>query len=299
MTVRRVVGLGFCGLVLVYIGTKIHWGYYEEDGHKMADAVAGPLEEENWDYIQSKVSKAQLLLDVFGEAVPFDREDRSAQWYTWPEEPRAKHFFVNGKYSNYVWIGIGWKGRYSLARYHVTWQDQGRLLLFPGLILLRPWPFFLWDDSRTLVDQRFVERVTTRPPAPAGVKSLFPGECDMGEVPKDRTIRFQVVMPPYAERIALDLDWDGQKTGAPPLEEIMRCREVDPDNCWKGNPPPKVGWKKDGRVIAREDEKVGGGTYQITVVAESPTTKHYRVALYMYEGGGPSCGRPEGWRLWD
>ena len=234
MTVRRVLALGAGGLMLIYIGTKIHWGYYEESGYDMASSALRPLSTEGEGYIRGKISKEQLLLDVFGEAVPFDPEDWSVQRYAWPEEPVVKHFFVNGKYSTYVWIGLGWKGKYSLARYHVTWKDEGRLLLFPGLILLRLRPIFLWDDRHALVGQRFVERVTTRPPAPAGVKSLFPGECDMGRVPEDRTIRFQVVMPPYAGKVTLDLDWDGQETGAPPSDEDYRCREVDPDNCWKG-----------------------------------------------------------------
>lgn len=292
MTVRRVLALGAGGLVLVYVGTKIHWGYYEESGYDMADALKRPVEDDATEAYAAR--KGQLIQEVFGEAVPFEEKDPTAQWFAWPEQPKVKHFFVNGKYSTFVWIGLGWKGKHVLARYHVTWKDKGRLLLFPGLILLRPWPFFLWDDRHTLVEQRFIERVTTKPPAPAGVKSLFPGECDTGEVPEDRTIRIQVVMPPYAEKIDLDLDWDGTEIGRPSFEELERCREVNPDNCWDGNPPPRVEWKKDGRVITRDDEKVGGGTYEITILAESPTIKHYRVSLSW--GRRSACHRPEGWR---
>ena len=286
MKVRGWLAVGLGGFVVYAVASQINWGYYLHTGINMADDLSWPITTGD------KVESAALAAEVCGDpTMEFDRHDPSATVVSFAEQATVRHFFLNSRYSNIIWLGVGWKGRFCLARYKLVMKDHGWMSPFPRRLL--PFPLLEWNYRWEIEEQRLIERLPERPAAPEGVRSLFPGECATGEIHKGETLRFQVVMPSFGQKVEVLSECDGRKSGHPSLEEWRRCVEKTPDNCWPDYPPLKVELKKDGHLLARESDEPGGGTYEISIRAQSPTTKHYRVALYW--GEFPGCPARVGW----
>src|SRR5450759_1583459 len=194
-----IVGAFVAWIVLPSVILQIEWGYYREDGAGMGSNMWTIFKADS-DY--SAKQAAPLAADVCGDAEGFDVNDPSLQWITMPEQAVVKHFFFYSKYSNVIWLGVGWKDRFCLARYLVVDRKTGDLAPFPTQLF--PYPFFPWFPHSTGVEERLIDRLPPSPKPPEGVRSLQPGQCLTGEIAKGGTARFQVQAPYFGQKIGLD-----------------------------------------------------------------------------------------------
>jgi hypothetical protein len=125
-------------------------------------------------------------------------------------------------------------------------------------------------NSNYKLIERFPE---VRPPAPDGVKVLFPGECWAGKIAAGESLKFQVDMP--------DL---GQKNE---LHVYSDCFDA-----------PSFHWTRNGNPIEGKADRPGGRmTYQVELVGPSPRPKGYAIPVQVgvYWGWSPDCKR----KNWD
>jgi hypothetical protein len=266
-----VVGAFVAWLVLPSVIMQTEWGYYRENGLEMANPprAAFKADSEYW-----AKQDGPLAAQVCGDAEGFDVNDPSLQWIGMPEQAVVKHFFYYSKYSNVIWLGVGWKDRFCLARYLVVNEKERDISPLPTQLF--PYPFFPWFPHTKGVEERLIERLRSAPNAPEGVRSLFPGQCVTGDLAKGETARFQVQMPYFGQKIKLDVS----------LQYV--CQKD-----FSG----LVEWTKNGRpVVGLTDESHGGGLYQITLRAPVTEAKLYVVGVFwgVQDFG---CRRPKGW--WD
>jgi hypothetical protein len=268
MKLRGWLAIGFGAYVAYAVGSQINWGYYKHSGDDMAGALAWPITAGASQ--EAKARGAALAGEVCGVSMPdFNYRDRSAKFVAMPEQAEVKHFFINGKYSNVIWLGVGWKGRFCMARYAVTMKDEGRMSPIPWRLF--PFPRFEWLYQPWIQEQHLIERIPNRPVAPEGVQSLLPGECTTGMIAKGETVRFQMVLPRFGQKVEVDCDWDRDTYGG--------CKNFE--------------WRKDGHVLSGESDEPGGGTYTMAIHAPPTEAKHYRLRLFW--GNLPSCALPDGW----
>jgi len=259
--VARGVGLGLVALLAYPQLSRINWGYHEESGQMMAGTVGDPFQS------KGKEQANALASEVCGGAVIFDRQDKSTRWVAMPEQAKAEHFFINSKFSDIIWLGVGNKDRFCLARYRLTMKDEGYVDPWP--LQLFP-PVFAWFPRPVTVENRFIDRFTGRPKAPDGVRALFPGECVNGEIVKGESLRFQVEMPHLGQKVEFLCDWDH-----------------------RDGPPLASEWRRNGQVLTGEYDEPGGGTYEVTLRAPTTEAKRFRMSLYWgWEG---VCLCPDGW----
>ncbi len=267
MKLRRWAAIGFGGYVAYAVASQINWGYYKHSGDDMAGKLAWPITDGPDE--ESRAEAAALAGEVCGVSLPdFNYRDHAAKFVAMAEQAEVRHFFINGRYSNVIWLGVGWKGRFCMARYAVTMKDDGRMSPIPWRLF--PFPMFEWLYQPSIVEQHLIERIPNRPAAPEGVQSLFPGECVTGEIAKGDTVRFQMVMPKFGQKVELHCEWD---------HPYGRCEDFE--------------WKKDGKIMAKNSDEPGGGTYLVTLRAPSTEAKHY--VLELFWGEQPSCQVPDGW----
>jgi hypothetical protein len=265
-----IVGAFAAWVVLPTVILQTEWGYYREDGVGMGSNISTIFKADS-DYWAKQAPP--LAAEVCGDAEGFDVNDSSLQWTTMPEQSVVKHFFFYSKYSNIIWLGVGWNDRFCLARYLVT--DRRERGLYPFPIQLFPYPFFPWFSSHSHnVELRLIERLPPPPTAPEGVRSLLPGQCVTGEIAKGETARFQVQVPNFDQKIGLDAKLE----------------------CIYGKDfAALVEWSKNGRAIAGlKDESDGGGLYQITLRAPTTEAKPYSVGVF-WGVQSLGCVLPKGW----
>ena len=261
MKVGGWVALGFAAVIAYPQLSRINWGYHEESGQMMAGMLADPF------HSHDKTKASALASEVCGDVVTFDTEDKSIPWIAMPEQAKVKYFFFNGRFRNIIWLGVGWKDRFCLARYQVTMRDEGEVSSMP--LRLFP-PIFRWFPKPVILERRFIERLANRPKVPDGVRSIFPGECVSGEIAKGGTLRFQVEVPNLGQKVELILDWDH-----------------------RNGPELAVELKRNGQLLADAGATNGGGLYEITLQAPTSEAKHYRISL-QWDGYGV-CPFPGGW----
>jgi hypothetical protein len=209
--------------------------------------------------------------EICGDADGFDIKDPTLRYVYMPVQQQLRHLFHFSSYSNIVWAGVGWKERYCLAKYRVTVHLTRRL--FPIPVRVFPYPYFAWTDGAD-VDYKLLERLPlVRPPAPEGVKVLFPGECWAGKIGTGETLRFQVEMPEAGPENKLHLFTD--------CDDLSAYR-----------------WTRNGVPIDGEVDKQGGkATYQIELEGPSSRPQGYAIPSRV----GVYWGHPPGCRLkrWD
>jgi hypothetical protein len=250
-----IVGSFVAWLVLPSVILQVKWGYYEEDGVKMAHRLESTFQANG----QYQIKKAtDLAKEVCGNAEDFDVADVTLQTIAMPEQAAVEHFFYYGKYANVIWLGVGWKDRFCLARYLVANRKDGYICTWPTQLF--PYPFFPWLPHTTDVEERLIERLSLPVNTSEGVRPLLPGQCVTGEIAKGNTLRFQVQIPNLDQKIGLDVH--------------LECIYVD-------DRPKFVGWTKNGHPVAGErDESDVGGTYEIALQAPATETKRYAVGVY-------------------
>lgn len=253
---------GFAGwMVLPSVLLQAHWGWYRESGSAMGDDFRDAFSHGGSYYRRNAVF---YTTEICGDAEGFDVEDPSVHFVIFAEqEPR--HFFYYSKYSTILRVGVGWKDRFCTARYFVSERRKGGPLWIPRQLF--PYPFFLWFSDAYTVEQRLLERLPPPAKAPDGVRSLAPGQCATGEVPKGEAHRFQVHVPDFVRDVELD--------------PHLYCAD---GKDWSAI----VEWTKDGRPLAWTHPphvSEGGGLYGITVRAPANENMAYSVGLRLGRGG--------------
>lgn len=266
-----IVGAFVAWLMLPSVILQVKWGYYEENGAAMPDLTRNAFKAVSYYWAKQD---GPLAAQVCGNPEGFEADDPSLQWVTMPEQAVVKHFFFYSKYSNVVWLGLGWKDRFCLARYLVVSRNDGFLHPWPTQLI--PYPFFPWLPLTNRLEERLIERLPPAPKAPEGVRSILPGQCMTGEIAKGDTLRFQVQMPYFGQKIGLDVD--------------LEC-------IYEKNYPGLVQWTKNGRaIIGLIDDSDGGGTYQIELHAPATEAKRYAVGVF-WGVERLRCPLPKSW--WD
>ncbi len=264
-----IVGAFVAWVVLPTVILNGKWGYYQEDGA----AMAGRLEPTFNVSKEYQIKRAtDFVSDVCGDAEGFDIKDPTLQSVAMPEQAVVEHFFYYGKYSNVIWLGLGWKDRFCLARYLVVDRRDAYLHWLPTQLF--PYPFVPLVPGTKRLEERLLDRLPPPPKAPEGVRSLLPGQCVTGELAKGQTARFQVQMRNFGQKIGLDAKLE----------------------CTYGKDfAALVRWTKNGRPIAGlTDESDGGGLYQITLRAPATEAKPYTVGVF-WGVQNLDCNLPKGW----
>ena len=264
-----IVGAFVAWVVLPTVVLQTKWGYYQEDGATMAGRL-----EPNFNVSKEYQIKqdTDFASEVCGNAEGFDIKDPTLQTIAMPEKAVVEHFFYYGKYTNLIWLGVGWKDRFCLARYLVADRRDAYLHWFPTQLF--PYPFVPLVPHTKRLEERLLERLPPPPRAPEGVHAVLPGQCVIGEITKGDTLRFQVQMPYFGQEIKLDID--------------LEC-------IYEKDYPGLVEWTKDGRLIAGLiDKSDSGGTYQIALSAPATEAKRYTVGVF-WGGQRLGCPLPNGW----
>jgi hypothetical protein len=259
MKKRWIVLAGIFGLPAFLVARRIEWWFHEESGLEMA----GALEGQRISNVEPDVARA-FVSETCGESVEFDRTDKSAYWATMPEKAIAKHFTLYGLFRNTIWVAVGTHGRFCLARYEIAQRRHG---------CVWPFPYCNYASWKSLDEVRLVERIQTRPKVPPGTQALFPGECATGELPAGASIRFQVEVPSFGQRV--EVFAAGDNPGEAKLEFELT---------------------KNGLALESTIDEAGGGTY--VVLARAPLTdfKRYVVSVRWGLQGGGCPNPPQGWR---
>jgi len=264
-----IVGAFVAWLVLPSVILQTEWGYYQEDGTKMARRLESTLNA-NKEYEIKWAT--DLATEVCGNAEGFDTQDPTLQTIAMPEQAVVEHLLYYGKYSNVIWLGVGWKDRFCLARYLVADRRDGYLHWFPTQLF--PYPFLPLVPHTKRLEERLLERLPPPSTAPEGVRSLLPGQCVTGEIAKGETARFQVQMPYFGQKIGLDVH--------------LECICVQDHHEF-------VEWTRNSHPIAGEmDKSDGGGTYQISLRAPATEAKRYAIGVF-WGVQRLGCPLPEGW----
>jgi hypothetical protein len=264
-----IVGAFVAWVVLPSVIYYSQWGYYQEDGATMAGRMIPTFSA--CEHHECKWATA-LATEVCGDAEGFDTQDPTLQSVAMPERTMAEHLFYYGRYSNVIWFGLGWKGRFCLARYLVADRRDASLYWMPTQLF--PYPFVPLVPHTKRLEKRLLERLSPPPNAPEGVRSLLPGQCVTGELAKGEIARFQVQMPYFGQRIRLDA--------------TLEC-------VYKEDYEGLVEWTKNGNPISGlTDAGNDGGLYQITLRAPVSEAKPYIVGVFwgVQDFG---CDRPKDW----
>lgn len=258
-----IVGAFVAWLVLPSVILQTEWGYYQERGEGMASSLGNVFDASTEYWIKRATN---LATEDCGDAEGFDVNDPSLQWTAMPEQGVVRHFFFYSKYSNVIWLGVGWKSRFCLARYLVVNGKERDISPLPTQLF--PYPFFPWFPHTKGVEERLIERLPPPTRPPEGARPLLPGQCVTGELVKGETARFQVQMPYFGQQIQL-LFRDG--------------------DCQHKEHPLEIEWSKNGqRISGTIDEARTGGLYQIALHSSGEGERHYQVGLYW--GMEPWCG---------
>jgi hypothetical protein len=261
--------VGLLLLALIFFGRRIEWWYHEEDGFAMAVDLSSQR------ISNVKPSEAHAFAsEVCGEPVKFGENeffvenDKPEYWTTMPEQALSRHFTLYGLFRNTIWVGIGVKGKYCLARYAIAmrWHDCA-------------WPFpycnrYAW---KSLDEVKIVDRIQKRPEVPVGVQALLPGECATGELAAGATAKFRVEIPSFGQKLTIFTAGDNQRDAKLEVDIGKNGQEL-----------------KSYRGELFTDERCGG-TYEILLKAPSTDLKRYMVLPY-WGHHGRSCPEPQGWR---
>jgi hypothetical protein len=251
---------GFAGwVILPSVFIQAHWGWYRESGTAMG--------EEFWHAFQNAEYHVEKSAPYAMEICPgVDVRDPSLHFAVMPEQEEVKHFFYYSKYSNVVRVGLGSKDRFCTARYFISKRRDGGPLWIP--LQLFPYPFFRWFPSSHTVERRLLDHLPPPSKAPDGIRSLAPGQCATGEVPKGEAHRFEVQVPDFGQTVGLDAH--------------LYCAY---GKDWSAI----VEWTKDGRTIPGRRDGLrwsqGGGHYRITVRAPAKEDMAYSVGILWGSGG--------------
>jgi hypothetical protein len=261
--------VGLLLLALIFFGRRIEWWYHEENGLVMA----GTISSRKISNVRPSEAHA-FASEVCGEPVKFGENeffvenDKPEYWTTMPEQLVSKHFTLYGLFRNTIWVGIGVKGKFCLARYAIAMRRHDCV-----------WPFPYCNEYSwmSLDEVKLVERIQMRLRVPPGVQAFLPGECVTGKLAEGATARFQVEVPSFGQGLEILAAGDNR------LDSELQV-EIE---------------KNGQRVKSKEDgpytDKSGGGTYTIALTSPSTDSKHY--VLYVYWGSdSPSCKSPVDWR---
>jgi len=257
------VALGCASVPAIFLGSKIEWGFHEESGPGMAGDFL------SWKFPQGRPNEGRAFAqDVCGEPVDFSQWNSHSYWDAMAELPVARHFFLYGLYRNVVWVVIGTRDKFCLARYEIAMRKHDCAWPFP---YCNRWS---WES---LDEVRLINRIQTRPKVPEGVRALLPGECVTGRLDPGERAKFQVEIPNFGQQVDIFAVGDNQR---PVMLDVG------------------IG-KNGGPVESYTDrdyvDKTGGGTYLISLRAPESDFKFYRLKTY-WSGAGANCGPPDGWR---
>lgn len=261
--------VGLLLLVLIYFGRRIEWWYHEENGLVMAGDLS------SWNISNVKPSEVHAFAsEVCGEPVKFGEDeffvenDKPEYWSTMPEQAISRHFTLYGLFRNTIWVGIGVKGKFCLARFAIAMRRHD---------CAWPFPYCNKYSWMSMDEVKLVERIQTRPKVPPGVQALLPGECATGELAASATVRFQVEIPSFDQALEIHVAGDNRRDAKLEVEIGKNGQEMKS--------------KGDGPYV----DEHGGGTYMIALSAPPTDSKHYIVKTYW--GWDPSyCPEPHGWR---
>jgi len=261
--------VGLLLLALIILSTRIEWWYHEENGLVMA----GTLSSRKISNVRPSEAHA-FASEVCGERVTFGENeffvenDKPEYWTTMPEQAISRHFTLYGLFRNTIWVGIGVKGKYCLARYAIAMRRRDCF-----------WPFSYCNEYSwmSLDEVNLVERIQTRPKVPPGVQALLPGECATGKLEAGTTARFQVETPNLGQKFEIHIAGDNRRNGKLAVEIGKNGQPTEP--------------KGDAQFI----DELGSGTYTIALRAPPTDSKYYVVKSYW--GWDESyCPIPHGWR---
>jgi hypothetical protein len=261
--------IGLLLLALIILGTRIEWWYHEENGPVMA----GTLSSRKISNVRPSEAHA-FASEVCGERVTFGENeffvenDKPEYWTTMPEQEIARHFTLYGLFRNTIWVGIGVKGKYCLARYAIAMRRRDCF-----------WPFSYCNEYSwmSLDEVNLVERIQARPKVPPGVQAFLPGECVIGKLAAGSIAKFQVEIPSFGQRVEIFAAGDNPKDAKLDVMIGKNGQEMKP--------------KGDTLYI----DEPGAGTYSIALKAPSTDSKIYILKAY-WGGGSPNCQDPIGWR---
>jgi len=253
------------GLGMVYVGSRIEWWYHEESGVSMAGTLSDRLDRERPHQTEIFAS------EICGERLRFESFFPDAYWSAMPEQAISRHFTLYGQYRNIIWMALGMKDRFCLARFEIAMRRHD---------CAWPFPYCNRYSWQSLDEVRLIDRITTRPAAPPGVRALFPGECVTGELAAGTSARFQVEIPGLGQRLKIVAFGDNRRDG---LLEV----EIE----------------KNGQALGsyrRKDyvDEPAGGTYQILLRAPPQDMKRYLVLAYWGYSHDLCAMSPE-WRRTD
>jgi hypothetical protein len=271
MNTRLWVVLVILAAPLVFLGSKIEWGYHEESGPYMA----GRFEE--WQLPHGSPTEARAFAsDVCGEPVEDFRtgNDDTSYSYAMAELAVSRHFTLYGLYRNTVWVDIGTKDKFCLARYAIAMRLHG---------CVWPFPYCNQYSWSSLEEVRLINRITTRPKTPPGVRAIFPGECVNGKLEAGEAAKFQVEIPPVGQEVEVFAPGDNPRK--------VRLQVLVSKN---GQPAGDFSDRGDYSDHGYHD-KDGGGTYLIILRAPAEAAKHFILKVF-WSGTGPACPEPAGWR---
>jgi hypothetical protein len=272
MNTRLWVVLVILAAPLVFLGSKIEWGYHEESGPSMAGKFA------NWSLDSAEPAEARAFAsEACGEPVDFSRNSGLWYWDGMPELAVSRHFTLYGLYRNTVWVVIGTKDKFCLARYAIAMRLHG---------CVWPFPYCNQYSWSSLEEARLINRITTRPNVPPGVRAIFPGECVNGKLEAGEAAKFQVEIPPAVQDLEVFAPGDNPRD--------VRLQVLVSKN---GQPAGDFSDRGDYSDHGYRD-KDGGGTYLITLRAPAKAAKHFILNVY-WGGGGPACPEPAGWQRID
>ena len=256
---------GVWGLGMIYVGRRIEWGYHEESGLRMA----GELSDEKFDVRKPGFAYA-FALEACGEKLEFEKLS-DVYVSMMPEHAISRHFTLYGQFRNTIWAALGTKDKFCLARFEIAMRRHD---------CAWPFPYCNRYSWQSLDEVRFIDRITTRPTAPPGVRALFPGECVTGELAAGASARFQVEIPSFGQKLNIEAFGDNRRDG---LLEV----EIE----------------KNGQAMGsytRKDyvDEPAGGTYQILLRAPPQDMKRYLVLAYWGYNHNLCAMSPE-WRRTD
>ena len=257
-------------LILPSIILQVRCGYHVESGLSIGDSFwrgSWPIRY-GPPYLERTVAPG--VAKICGDDIPIDAQ--ASYHAIMPEDDEVRRFWYYSKYGGVVWLGVGSRDRYCLARYYLAKRKGGGLSWFPDGIF--PFPVFRWNGNSRLVEQRLIERIPPLPSTPDGVRRLLPGQCVAGEIQDGETLTFQIRMPYFRQEIYLSSD--------------MECVDEREGSA-------AIQWQRDGRPLPGWNSRVeAGGLYEATVRAPAGGMRRYTLATFW--GTGSECRNRNEWR---